>query len=180
MGIKLLQKARITEVDDTSDRLVALFKSETALAEDAFLKSLFTEMETLSANLTEAIKRDKGVSELEKADKVRNNAIRTFSKVIEGYRAMPIATVKQKGERLHKVFSKYGLRLIQKNYTDKSSYIAALLKDLQSPDLTTLIAELQGVTECIDGIRQAQGAFNTHRVGYEKTLAHNVKQDSAT
>ena len=59
MGIKLLQKARITEVDDTSDRLVALFKSETALAEDAFLKSLFTEMETLSANLTEAIKRDK-------------------------------------------------------------------------------------------------------------------------
>ena len=180
MGIKLLQKARITEVDDTSDRLVALFKSETALAEDAFLKSLFTEMETLSANLTEAIKRDKGVSELEKADKVRNNAIRTFSKVIEGYRAMPIATVKQKGERLHKVFSKYGLRLIQKNYTDKSSYIAALLKDLQSPDLTTLIAELQGVTECIDGIRQAQEAFNTHRVGYEKTLAHNVKQDSAT
>ena len=174
MGIKLLQKARITEVDDTSDRLVALFKSETALAEDAFLKSLFTEMETLSANLTEAIKRDKGVSELEKADKVRNNAIRTFSKVIEGYRAM------QKGERLHKVFSKYGLRLIQKNYTDKSSYIAALLKDLQSPDLTTLIAELQGVTECIDGIRQAQEAFNTHRVGYEKTLAHNVKQDSAT
>lgn len=112
MGIKLLQKARITEVDDTSDRLVALFKSETALAEDAFLKSLFTEMETLSANLTEAIKRDKGVSELEKADKVRNNAIRTFSKVIEGYRAMPIATVKQKGERLHKVFSKYGLQLI--------------------------------------------------------------------
>lgn len=104
MGIKLLQKARITEVDDTSDRLVALFKSETTLAEDAFLKSLFTEMETLSANLTEAIKRDKGVSELEKADKVRNNAIRTFSKVIEGYRAMPIATVKQKGERLHKVF----------------------------------------------------------------------------
>ena len=166
MGIKLLQKARITEVDDTSDRLVALFKSETALAEDAFLKSLFTEMETLSANLTDAIKR--------------NNAIRTFSKVIEGYRAMPIATVKQKGERLHKVFSKYGLRLIQKNYTDKSSYIAALLKDLQSPDLTTLIAELQGVTECIDGIRQAQEAFNTHRVGYEKTLAHNVKQDSAT
>ena len=175
MGIKLLQKARITEVDDTSDRLVALFKSETALAEDAFLKSLFTEMETLSANLTEAIKRDKGVSELEKADKVRNNAIRTFSKVIEGYRAMPIATVKQKGERLHKVFSKYGLRLIQKNYTDKSSYIAAPLKDLQSPDLTTLIAELKGVTECIDGIRQAQEAFNTHRVGYEKTLAHNEK-----
>ena len=114
MGIKLLQKVRITEVDDTSDRLVALFKSETALAEDAFLKSLFTEMETLSANLTEAIKRDKGVSELEKADKVGNNAIPTFSKVIEGYRAMPIATIKQKGERLHKVFSKYGLRLIQK------------------------------------------------------------------
>ena len=45
---------------------------------------------------------------------------------------------------------------------------------MQSPDLTTLIAELQGVTECIDGIRQAQEAFNTHRVGYEKTLAHLV------
>ena len=91
MGIKLLQKARITEVDDTSDRLVALFKSETALAEDAFLKSLFTEMETLSANLTEAIKRDKGVSELEKADKVRNNAIRTFSKVIALCPSLPLS-----------------------------------------------------------------------------------------
>ena len=78
MGIKLLQKARITEVDDTSDRLVALFKSETALAEDAFLKSLFTEMETLSANLTEAIKRDKGVSELERLTKCATTLFAPF------------------------------------------------------------------------------------------------------
>ena len=114
MGIKLLQKARITEVDDTSDRLVTLFKSETALAEDAFLKSLFTEMETLSANLTEAIKRDKGVSELEKADKVRNNAIRTFSKVIEGYRACPSLPLSKRANACTRFFPSMGYDLSRK------------------------------------------------------------------
>jgi len=41
-----------------------------------------------------------------------NVAALNYDAVKKAYRAMPIATVKQKGERLHKVFSKYGLRLI--------------------------------------------------------------------
>ena len=59
---KLMTNARTTEVDDTSDRLLVLYNDEPALAEEAFLKPLFGEMQTLSDQITEAIKRDRILS----------------------------------------------------------------------------------------------------------------------
>ena len=56
---KMNAKARVTEVDALSDALVRLYKADTGIAEDAFLKTVMAEVETLSAQLTTAIRQDK-------------------------------------------------------------------------------------------------------------------------
>ena len=48
---KMNAKARVTEVDALSDALVRLYKADTGIAEDAFLKTVMAEVETLSAQL---------------------------------------------------------------------------------------------------------------------------------
>ena len=48
---KLNAKMRITEVDSLSDALVRLYKVDSGIAEDAFLKSVMADVETLSAKL---------------------------------------------------------------------------------------------------------------------------------
>ena len=51
---KLLSQIRITEVGDTSHRLVSLYKSTATLKDEAFLKPLFVEMEE-KANALEMV-----------------------------------------------------------------------------------------------------------------------------
>ena len=48
---KLNAKMRVTEVDSLSDALVRLYKVDSGIAEDAFLKSVMADVETLSAKL---------------------------------------------------------------------------------------------------------------------------------
>ena len=90
---KLDARARTTEVDDVSDRLLVLFRKETALQEEAFLKSTFAEIETLSEQITEAIKRDVSLSKLEDADLRRDNSVRSLSNALVGYRSLPVASL---------------------------------------------------------------------------------------
>ncbi len=53
---KLLSQIRITETGDMAHRLVSLYKSTATLKDEAFLKSLFVEMEEKANALTEAVK----------------------------------------------------------------------------------------------------------------------------
>ena len=48
---KMNAKARVTEVDSLSDALVRLYKVDSGIAEDAFLKSVMADVENLICNL---------------------------------------------------------------------------------------------------------------------------------
>ena len=78
---KLLSQIRITEVGDTAHRLVSLYKSTAALKDEAFLKPLFVEMEEKGNALTEAVRSDAVISQLENADAKRDGAIRVLDKL---------------------------------------------------------------------------------------------------
>lgn len=177
---KLFTTSRTTEVGDASERFVTLFKKETSLADDAFLVSLFDEIQTLSIQITKAIKRDIILSELEDADNHRDGIIRSLSDVLKGYRSIPIPAMKDAGEKLYAVFSKYGLSMTRENYTVESSLIESLLKDLSAPELQTPITTLLGVPECISELREAQTIFNEKRLIYEKTLVAQSQEATAS
>ena len=168
---KLIHTARTTEVDDTSDRLILLFNNETALKDDTFLIPLFGEINTLSAQITESIRRDRTLSELDDADALRDDALRAVPGVLTGYIAMPLPLYSQPATRLYEVFRKYGLSIIGQNYAVESSLIESLLTDFSAADLQADIAALPGLTETIASLRTAQTNFTVKRVAYESAIA---------
>ncbi|MDO4229770.1 MAG: DUF6261 family protein [Capnocytophaga sp.] len=177
---KLNTSARTTEVDDVSDRLLVLFQKETALQEEAFLKSTFAEIETLSEQITEAIKRDVSLSKLEDADLRRDNLVRSLNNALVGYRSLPVASLRENADKLYAVFSKYGVKITKENYATESSLIEALLKDLSAPELKTAIESLSGVGEIITQLRAEQTAFTEIRTAHEKALSTQKNLPSAS
>ena len=167
---KLMTNARTTEVDDTSDRLLVLYNDEPALAEEAFLKPLFGEMQTLSDQITEAIKRDRILSELEDADAEVETAVRALNAILKGYSVMPMPTYSEAGKVLYAVMRKYKLEILNMSYADQSSNTEAMLMDLSAPELEPHTVDLPGVSQAIGNVRAAQTNFTAKRVAWEKAV----------
>ncbi|MDO4782024.1 MAG: DUF6261 family protein [Capnocytophaga felis] len=177
---KLFTTSKTTEIGDVSERLVVLFKKETSFADDAFLVSLFEEIETLSEQIIEAIKRDVIVSKLEEVDNARGKMIRSLNNILKGYQSMPIPKLKEAGEKLYKVFSKYGVSITRESYANQSSLTESLLQDFSATELESDISTLVGVSECISELRNTQNKFNEMRLEYEKTLVAQSQKPTAS
>ena len=168
---KLFSNARTTEVDDTSDRLLLAYNAQTGLASDAFLKTIFDDIRSLSDQITDAIKRDFVFSEMEDADENVAIALRSVFTVLKGYEAMPLVQLSTAAKVLTPVADKYTLSILRLNYAAQSSNVEALLMDLSAPALKASIDVLPGVAEAIANLRAAQTAFIDKRVDYEKAMA---------
>ena len=175
---KMNAKARVTEVDALSDALVRLYKADTGIAEDSFLKTVMAEVETLSAQLTTAIRQDKVLSSLEEADGVRDEAVKSLGTLLDGYAAIPIPAKKDAAEKLRTVFAKYGKSITTANYASESSLIESLLEDFSKADAQESAKVLDGVAEILEQIRTAQDAFV--KASDEYTAASSAKAESAT
>lgn len=177
---KLSYQIRTTEISDVSDRLLLIFEKEEAFKDEYFLNFVFDEMKSISEQMKEAIKRDAVQSKLKDADLRRDDAVRTLNNALVGYSALPIAELKNEGEKLQKVFAKYGLRIIKENYAVQSSLIESLLMDLSNSEMQSAIEKLSGMTEIVAELRQAQTSFTTLRAEYEKMQAMRKRKVSAS
>ena len=176
----LKTNARISEVADTGSRLLILFGKETALTEDRILKPLFVAIKSDTDLLTDIIKSDRQVSELDKADALRDEIIRNLVKILKGYTAMPIEPLQQAGKRLYAIFEKYGMGIIRENYAVQSAHIESMLKDFAEPAFASDIAQLTGVAEVIAQLTKAQKDFNDRRVSYEQATATQSSKTKST
>lgn len=168
---KLKVNARITEVDDISDRLLELYKKETALQRDAFLKNLFDDLEKQSLLLTDNMKKGVSLSQLEAIDIRRIRAVRNLNNAIKGYASMPVEDFEAPSKELGAIFKKYGVAITRENYSSKTSLIESLLKELSSPQVQESIEALRGVADVIAVLRKEQTAFITERTNYEVALS---------
>lgn len=175
---RVISKIRITELDSLSDTLVRLYKDNAPLAEDAFLKSTMAELETLSAQITTAIKSDKVRSRLDEADSGRDEAVKNLGRALDGYAALPIAGKKAAAERLLETFAKYGKDIAAANYSSESSLIESLLEDFGTADAKAAAVELDGISEILSDIRSAEDAFK--KANDEFTAAKSEKGESAS
>ena len=175
---KVISKARVTEVDSLSDALVRLYKVDSGIAEDAFLKTVMAEVETLSAQLTTSIRQDKVLSSLEEADGVRDEAVKALGTLLDGYAAIPIPAKKDAAEKLRTVFAKYGKSITTANYASESSLIESVLEDFSKADAQESVKVLDGVAEILGEIRAAQDAFV--KASDEYTAASSAKGESAS
>ena len=175
---KVISKARVTEVDSLSDALVRLYKVDSGIAEDAFLKSVMSDVETISAKLTTAIRQDKVLSSLEDLDAVRDEAVKALGTLLDGYAAIPIPAKKDAAEKLRATFAKYGKSITTANYASESSLIESLLEDFGKSDAQESTKVLDGVAEILEQIRTSQDAFV--KASDEYTAASSAKAESAS
>ncbi|MFJ1438474.1 DUF6261 family protein [Capnocytophaga canimorsus] len=177
---KLLTPIRITEVGDVANRLAVLYKGTATLQDDAFLKNLLSEIQTQGDAITEAIKKDKAVSQLEDADAERDQAIRVFDKMLKAYEVFPVENTKAHGQKIATIFKKYGVKITEENYSSESNLIDSLLKDLSASEVQASVTALLGVSEAIAQIRTTQEEFARLRLQYEEAFTENHSKVSAS
>ncbi len=172
---KLYARIRTTEADSASDALLRLYKAA-GLENDAFLSDAFKELESLSARLTTAIKKDVANSHLDECDGARDEAVRDLGTLIQGYAVIPIPEKKEAAKRLDAAFSKYGKRIVNESYASESSRIESFLEDLGA--FKSEMKILEGVETLVEQLRHAQDEFNAANDTY--TIAKSEKGENAT
>lgn len=167
---KITAKIRIAELDGLSDSIVRIYKADSAVQADAFLKSAFSELETLSARITTAILQDKTVSRLDEADSVRDEALRSLGAVLTGYASFPVAEKKSAGMFLKSIYDKYiKAGIIKAAYNAESSMIESLLEDFSGAEALANIEKLDGIESLLANIRSAQDSFTAANDEYVKS-----------
>ena len=157
--------------------LVRLYKADSAVSADDYLKGVMAEVEDLSARITTAIKSDKTASTLDAADAKRDEVIRSLGTLLNGYAVIPVADKKAAAEKLLATFSKYK-GIASQSYANESSLIESLLEDFAADSLADSIKALDGVSSYIADLRTAQDEFN--KANDEYTAATVGKGECAT
>lgn len=174
---KIRTTVRVTELDTISDVLLRLYKADSGIAGDDYLKSTMAEIESLSERITIAIKADKIASTLDEADVKRDEIIRSLGTLLNGYAVIPIAEKKAAAEKLLAVFNKYK-GITAESYANESSFIESMLKDYAASELADSIKALDGVGSYISDLRTAQDEFN--KANDEFTASNVNKNESAS
>ena len=174
---KIRTTVRITELDTISDIIIRLYKADSGIAGDDYLKSTMAEIESLSERITIAIKADKIASTLDEADVKRDEIIRSLGTLLNGYAVIPIAEKKAAAEKLLAVFDKYK-GITAESYANESSFIESMLKDYAASELADSIKALDGVGSYISDLRTAQDEFN--KANDEFTASNVNKNESAS
>lgn len=177
---KINSKIRVSELADASLRMIDLYKKESALSKDAILKPLFAEIETQNTALSVAMKKEIAVSNLEKADELRDESIRNLYDILKGYKAMRSVEVKTAAEALLLIFDKYGVAITRESYASESALIESMLRDFSVAEAVENIEKLTEVKETLAEIRDRQTAFHNERLAYEKSLSDKGSTASAT
>ncbi|HBP09149.1 MULTISPECIES: DUF6261 family protein [unclassified Treponema] len=166
---KVKSTIRITEVDGLSDSVIRIFGADSKAQEDAFLKSQIAELTVLSDAITEAILKDKAVSNLDEADSKRDEAVRNLGALLSGYAVFPLEEKKAAAISLKAIYDKYAKSgILSASYVSESSMIESLLKDLSSAEAAADIEKLDGVAEIIAAIRAAQDNFTAANDAFVK------------
>ena len=116
---KIRTTVRVTELDTISDIIIRLYKADSSIAGDDYLKSTMAE---------------KIASTLDEADVKRDEIIRSLGTLLNGYAVIPIAEKKAAAEKLLAVFDKYK-GITAESYANESSFIESMLKDYAASEL---------------------------------------------
>jgi hypothetical protein len=176
---KLLNKSRIAEVFAAAKRMIMAF-AEGSLSEDTNLSNTFSALEQSNTKLGTAINREEAVSDLEEKDEIRDSKVRAVYYLITGYLYNPEENIRAAAEEVNKVFSRYGVEIVNDSYSEESTFIDSMLNDLAAEDLTQAIVSLAGLNKALAELRTAQDVFEQARVNYEKKAAQDVNEESAT
>lgn len=179
--MKLLNhQSRNAEVADVAIRIAQFFKQSKSIENDLFLMGLVSEIEGKAKELTESSNTQKSMGSLAQADKARETAVRRLGKILKGYESMPIESMRNHAEKLARVYKRFGVKMLNENYSVKSTLIKILVSEFSSEKFKPSLDELTGIGEVVDEIRDLQATFDQIRFENESAMALKKSKLSAT
>jgi len=176
---KINAQSRNAEVSDICDQTNLIYNNS-SLYNTPYLSKLFAELIPMYNQLVGALNFLKASSELESLDIERDDAVRAPFYLVQGALYNPDATVKKAAETINKVLGNYTLEITRENYSTESAQINSLLKDLSATKLQESIAAIQGLSDLIAALSNAQEKFQTASVEFEKIKSDEADYDNAT
>jgi hypothetical protein len=149
-------------------------------SEETNLTNIFGDLQPENTKLEEAINREKAISDLDEKDENRDQKVQALYYLIMGYLHNPETTVKSAAEAVDKVFSRYGVEIIQDSYSTESGLISSMITDLSAEELQPSIEALPGLSRAISELQTAQTGFENARLAYEKEAAKDANEETAT
>jgi hypothetical protein len=175
---KLISTSRVTEVNDVATRMSGAFQN--AGLTDPYLVSTFAALDASNVKLTLAVRRSKAESDLEEKDEIRDNKVRSYYYLVQGFSHHPAKKIKEAALLLLNLFNNYGLAMLGESYATESSLVSSLLLDLAKPQFKDAAALLSGCAELIVELQTSQTDFEQARIAYEAEKAKEGMQDNAT
>lgn len=176
--LKIKPSVRVLELDSACATICRLYGEASILKEDALLKKVMEQLILLSAQMSLAIKQDKVANELDEADSVRDEALKAFGKVLDGYAVFPQEEKRVAAKRVLTVYEKYRSTIVRASYGEESALIRSLLGDLAEDSVENAALILEGIPELIASIRSAQESFLLTYDIYVSTKS--IKTEGAT
>lgn len=175
---KLMINSRVTEVNDVATRMSGAFQNSGLT--DPYLVNTITALNVANTKLTLAVKRSKTESDLEEKDEIRDDKVRSFYYLVQGFSHHPTKTIKDAALLLLDLFDNYGLAMVAESYASESSLISSLMLDLAKPKFQDAIALLSGCAELIAELQVAQTDFEQARITYEAEKVKEGMVENAT
>ncbi|PXX95747.1 hypothetical protein DF185_21890 [Marinifilum breve] len=156
--------------------LGAFAKSDWSL--DVYLSELINTIRGYCTSLTEALNRLKVYSQMAEKDNIRDMAIKSLFKLVEGYTHIPIAEINEAAKVVENVLEQYGMDIRNDDYAAETAEVNSLLNDLSKPEVAAAIAKLQGVAEIVAALTAAEKDFEA--IALQQAEGEGAKKDLAT
>lgn len=177
----LIKKISTISRNGDTSTLVDLILKEFAKKDwstDIYLTPIITKISANNTAMIQALKRLKVYSQMAEVDLIRDMAIKSLFKLVEGYVYIPYPELKEAALLINNILEQYGLSIQHGDYAEESADIKSLLNDLSKPDVLIAIAKLQGVTETITAAEVAQKDFDN--LALKQAEGESVKKDFAS
>ena len=177
---KVSTSAKISEVDSVSDKSILLYNDDPQLQDDANLKSIIDEVSEVSDQITESVKRDRVVSDMEEVDMQVEQDARTLKTIVKGYAAMPDEKFATAAKAVLTVIEKFNFNLFKLSMDQQAPTVDALIMDLSAQDMKENMTLLPTVPEVFAKFVQSQTNFKNKNKEYLQAYADDKDMLSAS
>lgn len=160
---KLRSTVRVTEIYALSAGISRLYVEYPQMSTDNYIKTCLDNIASLTEEITDAIRPDKEASHLLETDAVRDEIIRNFSTLLDGYAVIPLDDKRAAALNLKAIFEKYGKKIIYESYDNESALIESMLRDFAAPAAIADAETLPGIPEYLQMLRKAEDEFISSR-----------------
>ena len=150
------------------------------MQDDAHLKSIIGEVSQVSDQVTEAVKRNQVVSDMEEVDMQVESDARTLKTIVKGYAVMPDEKISTSAKIVMAVIDKFNYNMIKLSMDQQPPTVDAMIMDLSAEDVKANIALLPTVPDVFAKLVQSQTNFKNKNKEYLQAYASDKDMLSAS